>query len=188
MFCAVGCASNASAVTISIYDTFGSPDYSSFGSQYSGLVGSIETDKIAFTDWKPFGLTSFAAEITGTLYCNQAGWYMTWFNTNSFFKASFEGTRDYYFANTGRYIFQDNVGEAYFTPGYYDFKINVQTGLPNVNSVNFMWTGFGPWGADPHSWGGSVAMVPEQTMTLGLLLGSLGILFAIKRRHGAKSH
>ena len=182
MFCAVGCASNSSAMTISIYDKFGTPDYSSFGSQYSGLVGSFETDTINFTNWEPFGLTSFAAEITGTLYCNQAGWYMTWFDTNSFFKASFEGTRGYFFANAGGNIFNDNVGEAYFHPGYYNFKIDVQTGLPGVNSVDFKWNGFGSWGGDPHSYGGSVALVPEQTMTLGLLLSSLGILFAIKRR------
>jgi len=185
------------------------------GMPYSGYAGQLELSSDAFTGagytfGQPFGLSSFAAIVSFSMYMSTEGYYIGGLNSGNSPVLWTKGGVFNPFSD-GPWAWGARYNEVLFSEGFHDFEILFLAGSqgsfggdmdiggsPFQLSVAY----FTPWGGDPRVLDGAYSYVvpasdeplhalpihgqpqsvPDSVGTLGALSGALLLVLALKRR------
>jgi len=198
-------AGNVSVEIYSGYNVANAPT----GMPYTGLAGQFNITSDAFTGagynfGQPFGLSSFAAVVSFSMYMSTEGYYIGGLNSgNSPVLWTEGGGLNPFFG--GPWAAGSNYNEVLFTEGFHDFELIFLGGDSGSfgpgfggSPFNLSISYFHPWGGDPRVTEGASsyvvpladdpppASVPESVGTLSAMTGALLLVLALKRRQPAQ--
>jgi hypothetical protein len=169
-------------LTVDIYSGFDINNGPS-GFPYTGYVGHYYTSDLDLNFGDPFGLTQFAAVVTGVEWVSTTGLYTTGLYSNRPDNFSFG---NYGAALDGNWEIGEWANEMVLDAGLNPFEIDfISTpeldGGPG-NELSFF--GFSPWGGDPSVADATDALmpVPDSTSTMVMLGSALFGLSGLRRR------
>jgi hypothetical protein len=173
------------------------------GMPFTDYAGRIELPHTAFHAWQgydfgqPFGLTSFAARISFTMYMSTTGYYIGGLNSGLAPVLWTAGFPNFYMNEGQDWMSGVGFGEYSYEAGLNHFEIIyiaipdvIPNGIgPNAGTVGggpyFLNIGFfNPWGGDPRVDHGAYSyVVPDSIETLGGILSAMLALLAIRRKY-----
>jgi hypothetical protein len=181
-------SSDARAITVKIYSEYNS-NSTTDGTPYSGYVDQFSTRDVDFHNWAPFGLTQFAAVVTGWIWASHDGYYISgaegagWYSVDMGMFGYFLH-RDEEFQGPNETMLY--AGYNYFTATYAHFFVPTDAYPTTTSRGEFVIYEPYPWGGDPRLFGpdGSTIaeahFVTDYSPTILLAGGAWGILAASK--------